>query len=501
MDILLAFGLIFGLIMAVSYGWGMRGTTIGGEKGAMLPGAIMGTFIAMFSGIYIVKESFFIFTALGAIGTYFGGCMTYGETLSLSMSAKPAIDMKKGLIALFIKGALWFGAFGSIFTTGVSAVSKLYNIIELIIIFALTPALSVLFLKVFNRPVDIDNAKFPKIYFSKTRKEYWGAMLGIVLSLVLINAVKQNTYSIIFTLICALFGGIGFTVGQLVQIYIRHYAKLSSLKLINQITSHVSLDGWKAMECTFGAIGGLGCAVAFFVTKESFKELVFNMEKLGGVLPYNNILCIVLFIIWLLAIGVDTIHYFIEKPLTKLQVNKLKKQGKISDKKHERLIKRATPEGMERFKKAQFYFEVYEFIVYAAVPFILICLGSVHTGIVTSVFTMYWILAQEICFEKKDKKLYEIIPATIIGIVLIILSLVFTYSIKFTHLLILYTVVYELLTLYYLLPEIIAKEKERSSSNDTVSVKEKVKLILQNKSFVVTHGYFIIAIIITLSFK
>ena len=28
-------------VIAVSWGWGMRGTAIGGEKGAMLPGALL----------------------------------------------------------------------------------------------------------------------------------------------------------------------------------------------------------------------------------------------------------------------------------------------------------------------------------------------------------------------------------------------------------------------------------------------------------------------------
>ena len=72
MDAITATLLILTIIPAASYGWGMRGTTIGGEKGAMLPGAIIGGLLALFSDVLIVKEHFYIFSALGAVAMYFG---------------------------------------------------------------------------------------------------------------------------------------------------------------------------------------------------------------------------------------------------------------------------------------------------------------------------------------------------------------------------------------------------------------------------------------------
>ncbi|MCL2298616.1 MAG: hypothetical protein FWC27_00520, partial [Firmicutes bacterium] len=63
--------------VAMSYGWGMRGTTLGGEKGAMLPGALMGLLIAVFSGSPFLRENFFLLSAAGALGIYFGGSMSY----------------------------------------------------------------------------------------------------------------------------------------------------------------------------------------------------------------------------------------------------------------------------------------------------------------------------------------------------------------------------------------------------------------------------------------
>ena len=73
-------------VIAVSWGWGMRGTAIGGEKGAMLPGALLGLSFASFAGTDRTVEYYFIFTAAGAVGMYVGGQMTYGETLGLTMN-------------------------------------------------------------------------------------------------------------------------------------------------------------------------------------------------------------------------------------------------------------------------------------------------------------------------------------------------------------------------------------------------------------------------------
>ena len=53
--------------IAVSYGWGMRGTIIGGEKGAMLPGALIGLFMALFSGSEVLSSSPWILAGAGAL--------------------------------------------------------------------------------------------------------------------------------------------------------------------------------------------------------------------------------------------------------------------------------------------------------------------------------------------------------------------------------------------------------------------------------------------------
>ncbi len=462
--------LILAIIPAVSYAWGMRGTTIGGEKGAMLPGAIIGALLAYFSGILIVQENFYIFAALGAVGMYFGGCMTYGETLSFTVSARPAVNFKKGMLALIVKGFLWFASFGAIFSTGVNAVCGVYNLVELIVIFILTPTFALLGLKLLNRPHNAEQVIFPKIYFSKTRKEYWGALAGITASLLLINLHKLSSYVFIFTFICGFFGAIGWVLGQLIHIYINQYAHTSKIKFIKKLADNHTLDGWKGMECTLGAVGGLGCAVGFLLTYNKFKNIAFNLELNGGIKPLNETLSTVLLVVWLALLGVDMVHYFKKLP------------------------------------KIEPYFEVIEFILYAAVPFILITLGSSKAAAITAYFLLLWVMVQEVAFEMKyiNQKYSLILKISLSGIGLIYLLIcLISKNYSITPLLLLYTAVYEVLTLLWLVPEVIAKNAEMSKEielNNKDVVIKNIKLFFTNKSTIITHTYFIFSVILTLIF-
>ncbi len=481
------------IIFATSYAWGMRGTTIGGEKGAMLPGAMIGTILALCSNILIVQENFFVFAGLGAVAMYFGGCMTYGETLSLSMSACPATDLRKGLGALAIKGFLWFSVFGAIFTTGVSAVAQKYSIIELIIIFTLTPALALIGLRVFNRPHNLHDVKFPKIYFSKTRKEYWGAMVGILTSLLIINIIKLNWYSIVFALTCGAFGGIGWVIGQLLQIYFIHKAKKSSFSLMRKCSEKRYFDSWKAMECTLGAVGGIGCAVAFIVTYKQFKEAMLTLELNGGLIPYNQTLSKAWLVGWIILLAVDMLHYYIKKPLSISELKASYVSGEISQEQYTKRMFKATPQAKKKTTIDSFL-EAYEFIVYAAIPFVLITLGCSQSAQIMAFFILYWVLAQEIGFENNFHK----IPLTILGVICLVLQLFIGIHVSIKTTVILYTVVYEVLSLIFLIKEITKAEGRDIQLNKSSKIIDELKLVLQNKSFITTHVYFIVCIIATL---
>lgn len=491
------------IIPAVSYGWGMRGTTIGGEKGAMLPGALIGFLLAHFSGVLIVQEHFYIFSALGAVAMYLGGSMSYGETLSFSMSSRPAENMKKGLIALFLKGFLWFGSFGCVFSTGVNAVSRFYKPQELAIIFAVTPTIAFLSYWLLNKPMKPLENRFPYFYFSKTRQESWGSLLGVMVPLILLGIIKRDLFSTLFPLICALFGGIGWVLGQLSQIYIIHYSDSSKIKLIRKLKDKNCLESWKSMECVLGAFGGLGAVIGFTVTYNSFKANVFALEKNGGLLPYSEKASEILFVIWLVLLALDMIHYFIKKPATKEELKNKLKNGEITKEVYSVKLTKAVDEIPVIFNIYKKSLEPVEFLLYSVIPFLMICLGSTKAAVAMTFFIMFLVIAQEIALESKLPFIYSVVLGimfTIIGAVLLVLQLGCDVVFSSTAVILLYTAIYELLTLLWLVPEILINS--RNSPTDAqigTNVKALVlNSIRSNKSTIIVHGYFILCIIFVL---
>jgi len=108
--------IFFTLLAAVagSYTWGMRGTILGGEKGAMLPGAALGMILAFAAGHTAVTESYFIPAAAGASAMFFGGAQTYGQTIGMSYDRINKKRRLKGRTGLTVKGATWFGIYGGV---------------------------------------------------------------------------------------------------------------------------------------------------------------------------------------------------------------------------------------------------------------------------------------------------------------------------------------------------------------------------------------------------
>lgn len=503
MDIITATLLIFALLISVSYSWGMRGTTIGGEKGAMLPGAMIGLMIAFFSKILIAQEHFYIFGALGAVSMYLGGAMTYGETLGLSMNQKPAENMKKGLAALFVKGFLWFGLFGAIFTTGINAVCNIYTLTELLIIFAITPAAAVGGYFLFNKPLNPKGNKFPKIYFSKTRQESWGALLGAFLALFIFAIIKLNLTTIIFSLSCGLFGAVGWVIGQLMQIFSIHYAADSKSTLLRKLSHKNGIDSWKIMECVLGAFGGIGAGVGFLLSYKSFELTLFNLEKNNGLLPYNRTLVVVLFIIWVVLIVADMAHYFVKRPITKKELKRQLKRKQITQEQY--AVKRlkavtAVPRGYDVYFNLT---EKIEPVLYCAIPFILITLGSREAALISSFFIILFVIMQEIGLEKSITKKFDLPFKIILGVISLAVFLLqtiwgFNFGIKGT--IIMYTLGYEAITLLWLVIKYVRKFKIEMKLNPQISgKKERLRMFFKaNKTLVTVHGYFLICSVLTI---
>ena len=120
---------------AVSYGWGIRGFIIGGEKGALLPGALMGIAVSFFAMGEQGRELWMFFAAAGALTMFYGGTETYAQTMSFLLSRDkegPYYNrLKKGVTGIFLKGALWFAIPGFVLALLPCALAGAYKIWEI----------------------------------------------------------------------------------------------------------------------------------------------------------------------------------------------------------------------------------------------------------------------------------------------------------------------------------------------------------------------------------
>ena len=477
----------------------MRGTTIGGEKGAMLPGAAIGFALAVFSDILIVKENFFVFAAIGSCGMYFGGTMTYGETLSISMSKRPAENMKKGLIALFVKGFGWFGAFGGIFSIGTLAICGSFKLYEILCIAAALPASMLLFYFIFNRPYKPLENKFPKIYFSYTRHESWGALIGLFLMCLITVILKKSFFGIIFTLFCAAGGAIGWVIAQLLQIFIKHYALDCKFKPLHILSEKNGAESWKAMECTLGAFGGLFAALGFIIGYKDFYLLTSAMEMNGGVFTASKNLSQILLIIWFVLLAADMAHFFIKPPKDEEELKRNLLNGVIDQIQYEK-IKANGSKNSKAFKIYQTATEGVESSLYAAIPFLLICLGNITAASFTALFLLAFVAIQEVALEKEPyPKAAVILKVLFLVLAAIIAVLNFVFKPSVTIIFIIYGAFYELTALYFLIPRIKKSVLKNLTEDGEKNPKASLifKTMLKNKGFLSVHIYFILCIIIS----
>ena len=226
--------------IAMSLGWGLRGTIGGGSVGAMIPGSMIGLCLARV--IQLPKRQWAIFTAFCAIGFGIGGQETYGQTIGLLKSSETAAW---GMLGLTIKGAVWGLNAALMIWIGLQAdrlnpVRKWAGIVILTIF-------SIVGWKLVNQP--------KWIYFSdpvhQPREEVWfGLFLGAFLA-GLYFAISGKCRNLASFLVCGfLAGACGFGLGSIWL--------LVGFQLPEPYQKG---PWWKLMEFSFGAILGLGFAL------------------------------------------------------------------------------------------------------------------------------------------------------------------------------------------------------------------------------------------------
>jgi hypothetical protein len=216
--------------VAMSLGWGLRGSIGGGSLGAMIPGAMIGLVLSL---MLDRRSDAGLIAAFSAIGVGFGGQETYGQTVGLSLQAE---TFWWAILGFAIKGAAW-GLLGGAFI-GIALDRQRHTTVQLLSGFAIMVLGTWLGWQFLNNP--------KLIYFSnlldRPREELWA---GLWLGGLLLLAWLRSRVTSLFALYGAIGGGIGFAVG-------------ASLQPMGRVVwASMPLGWWKAMELTFGGLLGL----------------------------------------------------------------------------------------------------------------------------------------------------------------------------------------------------------------------------------------------------
>jgi hypothetical protein len=289
--------------LAMSVGWGFRGD-YGHEAGAMVPGALLALAICLASGRQDWWQRSTIMATCGAIGWAFGGQMSYGRVIGYTAcSSLP--DVAYGYASLFLIGGLWGGIGAAILSLSVTE-SRSYlerfagPLVALWLVwFAMdlsgltgwlaetwhlndtdwleaSSALVVagVYAAIIRRGRQacflimslasgwwagyILLVLLLGLHMTPPRSDNWSGCVGLFAALLFYLVRRQNRAAVLIALCGFLAGGIGFAVGDFVQMLGR-----AQWGLIGRWEALQGLDYWKWMEQLFGLIMGAGVGFVF----------------------------------------------------------------------------------------------------------------------------------------------------------------------------------------------------------------------------------------------
>ena len=276
--------------VAMSLGWGLRGTIGGGPMGAMIPGAIVTVCLCHLLGW---KSYLGTVVAIGAVGIAIGGQETYGQTIGF---LKNAATVPWGLLGLTIKGAMW-GLSGGVLV-GLAFANAKYRWWEIAIGLGLMAAATVAGREFIDQP--------KTVYFSnlldKPREEIWvGITLGAVALLIFVNGLRREKISTAFAWGGLVAGAAGFGGGSLF------------LALGNTLPQpYRGWEWWKMMEFTFGALFGLGLGLVGYRFRAALQNLDDETTQIPRIDPLEKCPAGVIILFGLtVAMGAVTLNFTI----------------------------------------------------------------------------------------------------------------------------------------------------------------------------------------------
>ncbi len=378
---------------AVSFAWGMRGDLIGGEEGALLPGALLGFCIARF----VLPKGFlfycFYFIALGMTGMFIGGTEPYGETFNLirwgDRGVPKAPDMKKGIAGLCIKGAPWFGICAAVLSVGFTALTGRYKAWQLVLFVVLLPFVRSLGTLLFNCPHNPKEGKFPKIYFSEESREEWGGLWFMLLTFLVFEIVNRDMLALIVTL-CGMAGGaFGWVISQLISCAATVRMK-NGKYFFGKFREQGRIDTWKIMEFSYGALGSASIVFGFLLCRHTAREYAYLILKGSADFGISETGYAVMFAVWFALFILDNINHFIPG-------------------------------------KAQWLKKPIEFLhrpMLCYIPMLFVLLGNMKVAMFMAILVLFWQAPEELCFVQLKKRYKITVPAVISCILLIALAVI-----------------------------------------------------------------------------
>lgn len=355
--------------LAASYAWGMRGTVIGGEKGAMLPGAFIGLILAWFSG-GAIRENFWIPAAAGLMGMTFGGTEPYGETIGMVLHrGRYDYNPRKGYFGLVFKGSLWFSICGGFIAISLASMSNsIYTTRDLLIFMLLMPAIQQMGYRIFNQPYDKEKGIYPKIFYSLTRREEWGSNLALLISMILMSVIKGDDFTLAMISGGFFFGAIGWLAAM--KFYeISAFPMKNGRYILGKLSEKHLVDGWKIMEFTLGAIGGFGLALTYCVKFEFVEKYNETIE----------------------LYGIRTLPVTLEKFMPLISAAFV--FGIVGVNLHAMICERKRKQ-INSYKS-----DLNERVLYNLLPMACVLLGSRFTAIYSTVFMLVFVLAVKCVFD------------------------------------------------------------------------------------------------------
>lgn len=431
-------------MITMCFGWGMRGSAIGGEKGAMLPGAFMGILCVWYTGSELLMDNVYLFAAACALGYFYGGMEPYGSTMGLVLDHdSPRYSPPLGYLALAFKGSIWSGLGSAFLGVSFSAMSGVvYKWYDFVAFFALVPLVQEIGYRIFNTPYDPEHGRMPKVCFSKDSREEWGRNLVVVAGLLVLMAIRRDYFGIIMWIGGALAGSIGWIVA--ITFYDKELHPLKNGKMLFGKWEKLKIvDGWKIMEFTQGCFNGLGIAGAFALGWPIASKNLEQAEasgKLWYMLPEK----VDITLSWIFcALIILTIFLFI-----------------IPYRRNGNKITRAFGEVDMNIV------EVLERPCYMVGPLALVMLGSTTMASIICCFTMYYVIAQHDGLERywdyKNVKLIRIF-LILLGAVILVGQILRGYTLWETW--IFYCVGYILFDFaYFFRPKRVIENRKNSKS-------------------------------------